>query len=201
MKGSKSIFKSKIEEKEKLLLHCCCAPCTGYVLECLMREFEVTLLFYNPNIRPDEEYRKRREALDILLAKTNMASTVEVLDYECDYDYEAFSKVALPLQNEPEGGKRCSMCYEFRLRETAVRAVKEKFDIFATTLSVSPHKNASKLNEIGIKLSGELNVKYLEADFKKNDGHKRSIELAKKHAIYIQNYCGCEYSLQSKSGG
>jgi len=179
-------------EKQNLLLHCCCAPCAGHVIECLMPNYNVTLFFYNPNIWPADEYDKRKTALVTLLDRADFVQKMPIL--ECEFDNTVFDNAVLSMHNEPEGGARCSVCYEIRLRETALRAKVEGFDIFTTTLSVSPHKKSALLNEIGNKLSEEIDIKYLEADFKKRDGYKRSVELSREYEIYRQNYCGCEFS-------
>ena len=178
------------ELKPNILLHCCCAPCTSYVLECLLPHYNVSVLFYNPNIEPQEEYFKRKSELTKLLDKASLTSTTRML--ECDYDNAAFSSAALSLRNEPEGGERCRLCFELRLSETASKAKAGKFDFFTTTLSVSPHKNAKLLNEIGKKAAIEYGVEYLQADFKKKDGYKRTVELSKKYSLYRQEYCGCQ---------
>jgi len=150
----------------------------------------VSVLFYNPNIEPQEEYFKRKSELTKLLDKASLTSTTRML--ECDYDNAAFSSAALSLRNEPEGGERCHLCFELRLSETARMAKAAKFDIFTTTLSVSPHKNAELLNEIGRKVENEYNVEYMQVDFKKKEGYKRSVELSKQYDLYRQKYCGCQ---------
>ena len=172
-----------------MLLHCCCAPCAVYVLECLMPQYNITVLFYNPNIEPQSEYDKRKNELTGLLVKASLESDVDRL--ECGYDNAVFSNAVLSLRSEPEGGKRCRICFELRLRETAKRAAAGKYDIFATTLTVSPHKDADVINEIGQLLSSEYTVKYLSSDFKMNDGFKRSVELSKSYNLYRQRFCGC----------
>ena len=176
--------------KPRLLLHCCCAPCTSYVLEALLPDYQITLLFYNPNIEPREEFDKRKNELKYLLEKTSMQSDVALL--ECEYDNAVFGNAVLSLQREPEGGARCGICFELRLVETARRAAQGEYDVFATTLSVSPHKNAALLNEIGEKTAKEHSTVYLKSDFKKNNGYLRSIELSKKYSLYRQEYCGCK---------
>ena len=173
----------------KILLHCCCAPCASYVLECLTPQYNVSLLFYNPNIEPQAEHEKREKEIARLLEKASLLSSVDVID--CDYDNAAFENVTLSLRDEPEGGLRCNACFELRLRETARRAQTGKYDVFGTTLTVSPHKNANLINEIGNKLAKEYHVEYLQSDFKKNNGYKRSAELSKQYGLYRQNYCGC----------
>jgi len=177
------------DSKPRLLLHCCCAPCASYVLESLIPLYDCTVLFYNPNIEPGDEYEKRRGELDKLLARNSLLENVKILD--CKYDNDTFVQTVGQLRSEPEGGIRCTICYEQRLRETAKRAKDGNFDIFTTTLSVSPHKNAKVLNEIGDKLAMEYGVGYLRSDFKKHDGYRQSVELSKKYGLYRQNYCGC----------
>ncbi|MDR2568729.1 MAG: epoxyqueuosine reductase QueH [Oscillospiraceae bacterium] len=174
---------------KRVLLHCCCAPCTCYVLECLIPDYRVSLLFYNPNIEPHAEYEKRKNELLKFLAKASLITKIKLL--ECNYNHAAFVEAVLSLRGEPEGGARCRVCYKLRLKETAAWAKAGGYDVFATTLSVSPHKNAELLNQLGSELADEYDVEYLPSDFKKNDGYKRSIELAKKYGLYRQNYCGC----------
>jgi len=173
----------------RLLLHCCCAPCASYVLEYLSPYFAITILFYNPNIRPVGEYRKREAELNRLLSLAAYPNRVDMLP--CVYDAEVFDAVALPFWEEPEGGRRCRECFDLRLRQTAKRARDGGYDYFATTLSVSPHKNAVVLNEVGNRMAEEYGVEYLDSDFKKRDGYKRSIILSKQYGLYRQSYCGC----------
>lgn len=177
-------------ERPALLLQCCCGPCSSYVLEYLNQYFNVTALFYNPNIRPQEEYRKRRFWLEQVLAR--YPGSVGLM--ECDYEPERFDEAVRGLESEPEGGARCERCFKLRLRETAARAKAGGYDYFCTTLTVSPHKNAGLLNKIGFELSEEFGVSWLPSDFKKREGYKRSIELSKEYGLYRQEYCGCLYS-------
>jgi len=151
--------------------------------------YDITLLFYNPNIEPEQEFKKRKKELNKLPEMASTESEVKLL--ECDYDNAVFQKAVLSLRDQPEGGKRCQVCFELRLRETAIRAGAGEFDIFATTLTVSPHKNSMFINELGNRISNEENVKYLASDFKTNDGFKRSAELSKRYKLYRQTYCGC----------
>ena len=176
--------------KPNILLHCCCAPCASYVLECLLPQYNVSVLFYNPNIEPFEEYNKRKKELTKLLSKASLTQTVSLM--ECEYDNAAFKNAALSIRNEPEGGMRCRKCFELRLYETARRAKEGEFEIIATTLSVSPHKSAELLNEIGSNAAVENGVEFLQADFKKKNGYKRSVELSEQYGLYRQNYCGCQ---------
>lgn len=180
-----------------LFLHSCCAPCSSYVLEYLRKYFRITVFYYNPNITEDEEYRKRVAEQKRLIAAFNAQlpeGMYRIQVVEGDYDPRCFYEIARGLEQCPEGGERCFACYELRLRETAKRAKEGAYHFFTTTLSISPLKNAAKLNEIGEKLAGEFDVAWLPSDFKKKDGYKRSIELSKEYGLYRQNYCGCIYS-------
>lgn len=178
--------------KKKMLLHVCCAPCSSHVLEILENEYDITAFFYNPNITEEEEYYKRINELKRFVTEAVFAKDVSV----CDGGYapEAFFDMSKGLENEPERGKRCYECYKLRMRESAEYAKKNGFDIFTTTLSISPHKNAAWINEIGKSLSEEFGVEYLYSDFKKKNGYLRSIELSKQYNLYRQNFCGCVYS-------
>ncbi|WP_122643318.1 epoxyqueuosine reductase QueH [Luxibacter massiliensis] len=180
----------------KLLLHSCCAPCSSYVLEYLSDFFEITVFYYNPNIYPESEYTKRLLEQQALLS--NMHFTHPVSFIAGSYDKEKFYEMSEGLEHLKEGGERCHKCYELRLAQTARMAVKGGFDYFTTTLSISPMKNAGKLNEIGTDVASRYGVKYLQSDFKKKNGYKRSIELSKKHGLYRQDYCGCEFSIENK---
>ena len=178
-----------------LFLHSCCAPCSSYVLEYLRQYFRITVFYYNPNITEDAEYRKRVEEQKRLIAAYNQKAqgySIEVLGG--DYEPDRFFQIARGLEACPEGGERCFACYELRLLETAKRARAGNYDYFTTTLSISPLKNAAKLNEIGEKLAASCGVAWLPSDFKKRDGYKRSIELSKEYELYRQDYCGCVYS-------
>jgi hypothetical protein len=146
-------------------------------------------LFYNPNIEPVQEYEKRKREVEKLAVRLSLHS-LRAIQYH-EYNNKAFKAATMSLDNEPEGGERCASCYELRLRETAARVVKEGYDIFATTLTVSPHKDASVINEIGLKLADEYKVRYLQSDFKKQGGYMRSVELSKEFGLYRQKYCGC----------
>ena len=183
----------KEEKVPTLLLHSCCAPCSSYVLEYLSNYFETTIFYYNPNIYPDREYTKRILEQQTLITKMKTRHPVTFM--AGNYDRDRFYKMAKGLEHLKEGGERCFRCYELRLRESAEVAKKCGLDYFTTTLSISPLKNAAKLNEIGIRLSREYGVEYLPSDFKKKNGYKRSIELSKKYGLYRQDYCGCEFSV------
>jgi len=179
----------------RLLLHCCCAPCASYVLEYLSPFFDITALFFNPNIYPHEEYEKRALMLKLLLSKAKYPNNVElIID---DYNDASFLAMAAQLVSAPEGGTRCTGCFELRLGETAKRAKTGGFDYFTTTLSVSPHKDAALLNDLGGRLALKHGITYLYSNFKKHDGYKRSVELSKQYGLYRQSYCGCSSSRNS----
>lgn len=182
----------KEEKVPTLLLHSCCAPCSSYVLEYLSNYFKITIFFYNPNIYPSEEYSRRVVEQKELISALKVKYEINLI--EGKYDTERFYEISKGLEKEREGGERCFNCYELRLEEAALMAKEKDFDYFTTTLSISPHKNSQKLNEIGRKLSEEHDVKYLYSDFKKKEGYKRSIELSKKYKLYRQDYCGCVFS-------
>lgn len=175
-----------------LLLHSCCAPCSSYVLEYLSDYFSITVFYYNPNIFPKEEFTKRIQEQDMLIQKLPAKHEIKLI--AGNYDSEKFYEMAKGLEMIPEGGERCFRCYELRLREAARFAKEGRYDYFTTTLSISPLKNAQKLNEIGERLAGEYGVAYLVSDFKKRNGYKRSTELSKIYGLYRQDYCGCIYS-------
>ncbi len=183
-------------ETPALLLQDCCAPCGSYVISCLARFFRVTVLFYNPNIYPESEYRKRLGEVKKLLRLLDTPNPVEFM--ECGYDEGAFAECARGLENEPEGGARCERCFRLRLEETAKRAGDGHFPFFGTTLTVSPHKNAERINMIGEELGQIYGVRFLPSDFKKKDGYKKSIELSKQYDLYRQDYCGCAFSLRDR---
>lgn len=176
----------------KLLVHSCCAPCSSYVLEYLNKYFNITVLYYNPNIYPFEEYEYRKNEQKRLISEMKFENPVSFID--CDYDNDSFNKAVKGLESEPEGGKRCEKCFELRLNKTAEVAKENGFDYFVTTLSISPLKNAETLNRIGKEVGEKYGVKYLLSDFKKNNGYKRSIELSREYSLYRQNFCGCVYS-------
>ncbi len=182
----------KIDKKQTLLLHVCCAPCSSSVIEVLRDDFDITLYFYNPNITSREEYDLRLNELKRLVLEMPAARGLSII--EGKYNPDEFFKLSKGLESEKEGGKRCTLCYEERLLSTANLAEELGFDLFTTTLSVSPYKNAKKLNEIGQRLAESKKTEYLVSDFKKKDGYKRSIELSKQYGLYRQDYCGCVYS-------
>ena len=174
----------------RILLHCCCAPCASSVLEYLSPLFRITMLLYNPNILPREEHDKRNGEFQKLLSLASLSNDADVITAE--YDAAVFQAAAMPFWDEPEGGMRCRACIGLRLEETAARAKAGRYDYFATTLTVSPHKNAALINDIGDKFDAKYSIKYLRSDFKKRDGYKRSIELSKQYSLYRQPYCGCK---------
>ena len=187
----------KSEERvPRLLLHSCCAPCSSYVLEYLNRYFEITVFYYNPNIYPESEYTKRIWEQQELISRMPFLHPVSFL--AGPYDQERFYEMARGLEHVKEGGERCLKCYELRLSEAARMAVKTEADYFTTTLSISPLKNADRLNEIGMRLGEEDGVPYLPSDFKKKNGYKRSIELSREYDLYRQDYCGCEFSMNQR---
>ena len=181
-------------EKKTLLLHSCCAPCSSYVLEYLSRYFYITVFYYNPNIYPPEEYHARFQEQERLVSR--MPFTLPVQVAEGVYEPERFFEMAKGMERIPEGGERCFRCYELRMRRAAEYAAAHGFDYFTTTLSVSPLKNAVKLNEIGERMASEYGVAWRPSDFKKKDGYKRSVELSAEYGLYRQDYCGCVYSMR-----
>ena len=176
----------------RLLLHSCCAPCSSYVLEYLSEYFSITVYYYNPNIYPREEYEKRAEELCRLVEELPVTHPVQVQIGL--YEPERFFAMAKGYEDAPEGGERCFGCYRLRLEEAAKLAREGGFDYFATSLTISPLKNAAKLNEIGEELGEIYQVDHLPSDFKKKNGYKRSVELSARYGLYRQNYCGCVYS-------
>ncbi|MBQ8767768.1 MAG: epoxyqueuosine reductase QueH [Clostridia bacterium] len=179
-----------------LLLHSCCAPCSSYCVEYLSQYFNITIFYYNPNIYPETEYEKRKTEQKRLISEMKTKYPVKMLD--CDFESDKFYEMAKGMENCREGGERCFNCYRLRLRKTAVEAKENNFDYFTTTLTISPLKNARKINEIGNELSEQYGVAWLPSDFKKREGYKRSIELSKAFNLYRQNYCGCVFSQSNK---
>ena len=180
----------------KLLLHSCCAPCSSYVLEYLSEYFRITVFYYNPNIYPEEEYGKRVEELRRFLSECSFRYPVKLVT--AAYDSREFYGAVRGLEQCEEGGERCFACYRLRLRRAAEEAKRLNCDYFTTTLSISPHKNAEKLNEIGEELAKEYAVCHLPSDFKKRNGYKRSVELSAEHGMYRQDYCGCVFSMRER---
>ncbi len=185
-----------LEHTPSILLHSCCAPCSSHVISVLSPHFDITILYYNPNIEPYEEYLKRKEEEIRFIGEYPATNKLDIID--CDYDNDKFHDAVKGMEDLKEGGSRCFICYELRLLKTAEMAKELGYDYFATTLSVSPYKNSKKLNEIGLKLSEEYDVKYLISDFKKKNGYKHSIELSKEYNLYRQDYCGCIYSKKDR---
>lgn len=180
-----------------LLLHSCCAPCSSYVLEYLSRYFKITVFYYNPNIYPEEEFYKRRSEQERFISQLPAKNPIDFMGTE--HMSEDFYRAVKGLEHIREGGERCFACYRLRLEESAVAARDMSADYFTTTLSISPMKNAVKLNEIGGELGDKYGVKYLFSDFKKRNGYKRSTELSREYGIYRQNYCGCVFSLKERN--
>lgn len=187
---------SKIKKPKKILLHSCCAPCSSHVITFLTNYFDITILYYNPNISPKDEYLKRKEEQIRLISSIEHTNKIDIID--CDYDNEIYEKSIKGYEKCPERGERCTICFNLRLEMTAKIAKKNNFDYFCSTLTVSPYKNAKLINEIGKDLEKKYDVKWLYSDFKKADGYKKSIELSKKYNLYRQDYCGCKYSKRDK---
>lgn len=186
---------------KRLFLHSCCAPCSSYVLEYLRSFFRITVFYYNPNITEDEEYGKRAAEQKRLIGEMNRerfgaAFPIEIV--EGDYEKERFFGSVKGLEQCREGGERCAVCFELRLRATALRARELGADFFTTTLTISPLKNAVKINEIGQELAKECKIAFLPSDFKKKDGYKRSIQLSAEYGLYRQDYCGCVFSREQR---
>lgn len=180
---------SRLEGRPTLLLHSCCGPCSSYVLEYLTQYFEVYLSYYNPNIQPRSEYDKRLENQKLVLEHIPGVTLAE-----CGYDGEAYSAAVAGLESEPEGGARCTECFRLRLDFAAREAARLECEYCCTTLSVSPHKDAQRINALGYEICAKYGVKWLPGDFKKRNGYKRSIELSNEYGLYRQDYCGCLYS-------
>lgn len=183
---------NNLDGKKKLLLHSCCGPCSSYVISYLTNYFDITILYYNPNIYPYDEYLKRKQEQIKLINEIDCSNNLDIMD--CDYDNDLYEKCIIGLENEPERGNRCMVCYNLRMKKTAKMAKECNYDYFCTTLSVSPYKNSEWINKIGEKLQNKYNINWLYSDFKKKDGYKQSILLSKKYNLYRQDYCGCIYS-------
>lgn len=196
------LFEKELEKikqavnKPTLLLHACCAPCSSYVLEYLSDIFDITVFFYNPNIAPESEYFYRADELQRLIREMGLEGSVKLV--VADYVPDLFDSIAKGKEAEKERGSRCTDCYRIRLEKTYEYAKKGKFDYYTTTLSISPHKDAKRLNDIGSFLQENGSTKWLWSDFKKKEGYKRSIELSSKYNLYRQDYCGCIYSKINK---
>lgn len=177
-------------EKKKLMLHSCCGPCSTSVLERLNEDYNITVFYYNPNIYPDSEYIRRKEEQKKFIENVYKD---KIQFIEGDYNKDHFYNVIKGLEEEKEGGARCFECYRFRMLMTGKLAKKLNYDLFATTLTVSPHKSSKKINEIGKSIEEEIDFKYMESDFKKQNGYLRSTQLAREYGMYRQSYCGCEF--------
>lgn len=191
-----------LDHRPRLLLHSCCAPCSSYCLIYLLPHFDITCFYYNPNITEEEEYNKRVSELERLVSAINLEYDLEGTDHPVKvirggYDPERFigEVCRRQLEEAPEGGARCELCFNMRLMETYREAVSQGFEYFTTTLTISPLKNAQLINQTGLRISEAGDgTKWLPSDFKKNDGYRQSIELSRKYDLYRQNYCGCVYS-------
>jgi len=185
-----------IKKPKRILLQSCCAPCSSYVITFLTNYFDITILYYNPNIYPYEEYIKRKEEQIKLISKINTKNKLDILD--CDYDNDLYNQKISGYEHCPERGERCTICYKLRLEKTAILAKENNYDYFGTTLTVSPYKNSKLINEIGESLAKKYNINWLYSDFKKNNGYKESINLSHKYNLYRQDYCGCIYSKKER---
>lgn len=186
----------KLDKPKNILLQSCCAPCSSYVITFLSNYFNITILYYNPNIYPKDEYEKRKQEQIKLIKSLKTKNKLDYLD--CDYDNNLYNETIKGHENSLEGGSRCQICFNLRLEKTAKLAKEKNYDYFCSTLTVSPHKNSKIINEIGFNLGLKYNIKWLYSDFKKNEGFKQSIELSKKYNLYRQDYCGCIYSQKAK---
>lgn len=187
------IIKNLDKNREyKLLLHSCCGPCSSYVLEYLSQYFNIVVFYYNPNIYPEEEYFRRLKEQEDVIKEIDSKYKIELISGE--FETKKFYDAIKGLEKLGEGTERCFNCYSLRMREAAVLGEKINADFFTTTLSISPYKNADKINEIGNKLEEEYNIKHLPSDFKKKGGYQRSIAFSKEHNLYRQDYCGCVFS-------
>ena len=181
-----------LKEKKTLLLHACCAPCSSYVIEYLSNYFDITILFYNPNINNDTEYNKRLQELERFVKEFKTNNPVKVISL--GYNHDEYLQTVLGLEEEKEGGSRCLKCYRLRLEKTFEYAKQYNFDYVTTTLTISPLKNSQVINKIGAELENIYHINYLYSDFKKKEGYKRSIVLSHEYNLYRQDYCGCEFS-------
>lgn len=187
---------SKENKRPTLLLHSCCAPCSSYCLWYLSRYFDITVLFYNPNISPESEYFLRAEELERLIKEMPGLENVRLIVEK--YDHKEFLEKIKGHEKDPERGERCTICYEMRLRKAAEYAKAGGYEYFTTTLSISPYKDARRLVSLGEKIADELGIKYLVSDFKKKEGYKKSIEFSEEYSLYRQDYCGCIFSKTEK---
>ena len=182
--------------QEKLLLHCCCAPCSSATLERLQADWQVDIYYYNPNIEPEAEFRKRAAEEERFIRAFRPDGGVKVL--VADYDHAAFERIARGREDLPERSERCYMCYDLRMRSSAEYAKAHGYDAFTTSLSISPYKSSRWINEIGENLERELGIRFLHSDFKKQNGYARSIELSRQYGLYRQDWCGCVYSKRDR---
>ena len=182
--------------KKKLLLHSCCAPCSSHVISYLTKYFDITILYYNPNISPKKEYDKRKKEQIRLIKEIDKVNNIDIID--CDYDNDLYEEKIKGYETCPERGQRCTICFNLRLGKTAKMAKELNYDYYCSTLTVSPYKNSKLLNEIGDSLGKKYGIEWLYSDFKKENGYKHSIELSKKYNLYRQDYCGCKYSVRNK---
>lgn len=192
-----NLFKNEVanfDKKHSILLHSCCAPCSSHVISVLKDYFDITILYYNPNISPIQEYEKRKQEQINFIKQLDCG--IKIMD--CDYDNDVYEECIKGLENEKEGGARCLKCFRLRLEKTAKLASVNNFDYFCTTLTVSPYKNSQVINNIGKELMNIYNIKWLYSDFKKEEGYKHSIALSKQYNLYRQDYCGCIYSIRNK---
>ncbi len=185
-------FENQGEGKPRLLLHCCCAPCSSATLERLEKEYDTDIYYYNPNIEPREEFEKRAGEEQRFIRESRPGGGVEVI--VAPYDHEAFQEIARGREEMPERGERCYLCYELRMRRTAEYARDHGYQCFTTSLSISPYKSSRWINEIGQRLEKEVGIPFVWSDFKKQNGYHRSIELSAEYHLYRQDWCGCVYS-------
>ena len=181
-------------QRPRLLLHACCAPCSSATLERLADHFDLTILYYNPNIYPPEEYRRRETELERFVRDAGYRFPV----VELPYDPQAFYAAVQGLEQEPEKGARCTVCYRLRLEQTARYAAQNGFAWFCTTLSISPLKDPVRINALGQELGAQYGVRFLPSEFRKKDGYKRSLQLSAEYGLYRQDYCGCVFSKQAR---
>ena len=191
-----SISNVSMDTPPRLLIHSCCAPCSSYVLEYLSNYFAITILYYNPNIFPEAEYVRRAKEQEELINSMTLKNPVIFIQGE--YEPKKYYELVKGHEDDEEGGNRCFLCYGMRLEEAAKLAKEGGYDYFSTTLTISPHKNAKKLNEIGNELGKIYETAFLPSDFKKRNGYKRSIELSKVYGLYRQDYCGCVFSKKAR---
>ena len=196
MREMDRIIEKEGDRHSRVLLHVCCGPCSSAVLEYLIRHFDLTLLWYNPNIYPEAEFEKRYETLLKLIGDMGLSERISVLREE--YRSEEYYARVRGLEAEPEGGRRCTECFRLRLEETAGIAAARDFDYFCTTLTLSRHKDAVRINALAEEIARTAGVKWLPSEFKKRDGENRSIALCEKYNVYRQLYCGCEYSMKNR---